>query len=196
MVRRAHVGDGVARGCLPAHSAPGRAVGEDTRGQRPTGEGVRRQPGNARSPGSRPRSHAALAEVVLSVPAAQPERDYPGQLETGPQAAADQSVLADRRADHGPRPGWRTMRGARWNSPRSASMARTGGPLAWKRPAAPSYSEPGSRPPPRSCSRMRYPVASSFARMTPPPMRSGSEPKSSSAGDDRRWLGIKDRTRS
>ena len=49
-------------------------------------------------------------------------------------------------------------RGARWNSPRSARVARTGGPWASRRPAPPICSGANSRPPPRLCSPRTCPV--------------------------------------
>ena len=65
-------------------------------------------------------------------------------------------------------------RGARWNSPRSAPAARTGGPWASRRPAPPICSAAHSRPPPRSCSPIPCPAAWNPARITPRPTRSGS----------------------
>ena len=47
------------------HAAP--TVGKGPRGRGTGGEGVPRQPGNPRSAGTRLRTHAVLAEVVLSV---------------------------------------------------------------------------------------------------------------------------------
>jgi hypothetical protein len=63
--------------------------------------------------------------------------------------------------------------GARWNSPRSAPLARTGGPWDSKQPAPPARSAANSRPPPRSCSPRPCPVMWNPAQMNPGPMRSG-----------------------
>ncbi len=81
-----------------------------------------------------------------------------------------------------PRPAarsWRASRGrassrsAGWNSPRSACVARTGGPSASRRAAPPGCSATNCRPPPRSCSPRPCPGACNPAPMTPGPLRSG-----------------------
>ena len=69
--------------------------------------------------------------------------------------------------------GWAASRSARWNSPRSARVARTGGPWDSRRPAPPASSAAHSRPPPRSCSPTPCPVAWNPARMNPGPTRNG-----------------------
>ena len=105
-----------------------------------------------------------------------PPRPDSGDLAAGvagPQEAADQPVLAGQRADRGARPRGRARsRGARWNSPRSARAARTGGRWASRRPAPPVCSAAPGRPP-RSCSPTLCPVACNPAQMTPGPIRSG-----------------------
>ena len=68
---------------------------------------------------------------------------------------------------------WTASRGARWNSPRSAPMARTGGPWASRRPAPPICSAAHWRPPPRSCSLTPRPAACNSAWTTPGPTRNG-----------------------
>ena len=70
--------------------------------------------------------------------------------------------------------GWRTSRGARWNPPRSARVARPGGHSGSKRPALPACSGANLKPRQRSCSPRHCPVGWNPARMTPGPMRSGS----------------------
>ena len=69
--------------------------------------------------------------------------------------------------------GWAASRGARWNSPRSTRLARTGGPWASRRPAPPICSAAPWRPPPRWYSPRPCPVACNPARMNPGPTRSG-----------------------
>ena len=85
-------------------------------------------------------------------------------------------------------------RGARWNSPRSAPAARTGGPWASRRPAPPTCSTVNCRLPPRSCSPSPCPQAWSPARITPGPTRSGSAgrraPKTTPTPEDRPWAGL------
>ena len=54
-----------------------------------------------------------------------------------------------------------------------ARAARTGGPWDSRRPAPPICSAANSRPPPRSCSPRRCPVAWNLARINPGPTRSG-----------------------
>ena len=76
------------------------------------------------------------------------------------------------RSWHPPR-GWAASRGARWNSPRSAPVARTGGPWASRQPAPPICSAAHSRPPRRWCSPRPCPVVWNPARMNPGPTRSG-----------------------
>ena len=76
------------------------------------------------------------------------------------------------RSWHPPR-GWAASRGARWNSPRSTPVARTGGPWASRPPAPPICSAANSRPPRRWCSPRPYPVVWNPARMNPGPTRSG-----------------------
>ena len=63
--------------------------------------------------------------------------------------------------------------GARWNSPRSATSTRTGGPWAWKRPVPPNRSATGSRPPPRSSSPRPCRAALTCASTIPGRMRTG-----------------------
>ena len=82
-----------------------------------------------------------------------------GRLEAGTQdagASAGSHSPADslRRAARG----WASSRGARWNSPRSTHVARTGGPWDSKPPAPPTCSPANSRPPPRSSSPRPCPV--------------------------------------
>ena len=166
---------GITRGHLSAGSAVFRAVGEGPRGRGAGGEGLPRQPGNPRGTRPRPRTPGVLAEVVLSGQPAHARQRRPAQLAAGAQAAADQPVRAGQRA--GPdarRQGRAGSRGARWNSPRSAPAARTGGPWASRRPARPICSAAHSRPPPRSCSPIPCLAAWNPARITPGPTRSGS----------------------
>ena len=66
-----------------------------------------------------------------------------------------------------------SSRGAKWNSPRSAPAARTGGPWASRRPAPPNCSAANSRPPPRSCSPTPCPAACNPDRTNPGPTRNG-----------------------
>ena len=66
MVRPVPGPDGGTRGHLSAGSAAARAVGEGPRGPGAGGEGLPREPGNPAG-GPRPRPHAVLAEVVLSL---------------------------------------------------------------------------------------------------------------------------------
>ena len=68
---------------------------------------------------------------------------------------------------------WARSRGARWNSPRSVRLARTGGPWDWRRPAPTICSAANCRPPPRSCSPRPCPAAWNPARMNPGPIWSG-----------------------
>ena len=70
-------------------------------------------------------------------------------------------------------PGRATSRGARWNSPRSARAARTGGPWASRRPAPLACFAANSRPPPRSYSPRPCPAAPNPARINPRPTRNG-----------------------
>ena len=151
-----------------------RDVGEDPRGRGAGGEGVSRQPGDPRGGGPRPRTPGVLAEVVLSrsaraarTAATRPAggRSARGGGSAGSQGPAGRSWRAPR--------GWAASRGARWNSPRSARLARTGGPWASRRPAPPICSAAHSRPPPRWCSPRPCPVAWNPARMNPGPTRSG-----------------------
>ena len=72
-----------------------------------------------------------------------------------------------------PPPGRDWSRGARWNSPRSAPVVRTGGPWASRRPAPAICSAAHWRPPPRWCSPRPCPVVWNPARMNPGPTRSG-----------------------
>ena len=72
-----------------------------------------------------------------------------------------------------PSRGWARSRGARWNSPRSTPLARTGGLWGSRRPAPLICSAANSRPPPRSCSPRPCPVVWNPERMNPGPMRSG-----------------------
>ena len=60
-----------------AGSAVAGAVGKGPRGRGPGGEGVPRQPGNPRGGGTRPRPHAGLAEVDLSLSPLGQDRDDP-----------------------------------------------------------------------------------------------------------------------
>jgi hypothetical protein len=72
-----------------------------------------------------------------------------------------------------PSRGWASAGGARWNSPRSVPVARTGGPWDSRRPAPPACSAAHSRPPPRSCSPRPCPEAWNPARFNPGPIRNG-----------------------
>ena len=98
----------------------------------------------------------------------------PGRLAAGTQDAAHQPVPAVQPDSvmRAPR-GWAGRRDARWNSPRSAPVARTGGPWASRRPAPPVCSAANSRPPSRSCSPRCCPGVWNLARMKPGPTRSG-----------------------
>ena len=174
MVRAVPGHEAVTPGQLPAGSAVARAVGEGPRGPGTGREGIPREPGNPGGAGPGPRPHGVLAEVVLSLQPARPGQRRPGRLEAGTQDAAHQPVLTGQRADRGARArGGPSSRGARWNSPRSAPAASTGGPWASRRPAPPACCAAHSRPPPRSCSPTPCPEAWNPARMNPGPMRSG-----------------------
>ena len=93
-----------------------------------------------------------LAEVVLSVsPLRQDGGDPPAGSRYARGAASAGSRWPAGRSRH-PARVWTASRGARWNSPRSAPVARTGGPWASRRPALPICSAANSTRPPRSCS--------------------------------------------
>ena len=64
-------------------------------------------------------------------------------------------------------------RGAGSNSPRSAPVARTGGPWDSRRPAPPPSCAASSRPPPRWCLPRRCPAVRNPDRSNPGPMRNG-----------------------
>ena len=104
----------------------------------------------------------------------------PSQDSAGPPAGGRYARGGGSAGSHGPagrsRPalwGGASTRGARWNSPRSARLVRTGGPWASRRPAPPICSAANLRPPLRSCSPRPCRVGWSPARMTPGPMRDG-----------------------
>ena len=143
--------DGVTAGHLSPGSAAARAVGEGPWGA-PGGEGLPRGPGNPGGDRPRPRAPGVLAEVVVSLQPAPPRRDSAGPVGWRPVrkgGASAGSRWPPGRSWRPPR-GWAGSRGARWSLPRSARVARTGGPWAWRRPAPPSCSAGNSRPPPCS----------------------------------------------
>ena len=132
-------------------------------------EGVLEVAGRARG------AHGGMAEVVLPHQPAPPAQRAPARLAPGRQEAACQPVLrpggTDRGTCHRPRP---TGRGARWNSPRSTWVARTGGPWASRRPAPPNCSTANSRPT----------VALVFAQALP----GGVEPGTNDSSSYAQWL--------
>ena len=143
---------GITRGHLPPGSAVARAVGKGPRGRGTGGEGIPRQPGNPRGGRPRPGADGVLAEVVLFPSAPPPAQRSPRPA--GYRWGGGASPVLAGHPGRSWRPPWgrARSRGARWNSPRSASAARTGGPWGSRRPAPPICSAAHSRPPPRSSS--------------------------------------------
>ena len=107
----------------------------------------------------RARGPGGMAEVVLPHQPAPPGQRHP---------AGWRPVGKRRRISRFMQPGGQIVTpatglghepGARWNSPRSTWVARTGGRWASKRPAPPNCSAANSRPLSRSCSPRHCPVA-------------------------------------
>jgi hypothetical protein len=98
----------------------------------------------------------------------------PGRLPASTQKAAHQPVPTGQRDDRGVRArGWARSCDVRWNSPRSAPVATTGGRWDSRRPAPPICCPANSRPPPRSCSPKPCPAVWKPPRMNPVPTHSG-----------------------
>ena len=98
----------------------------------------RGSPGILEVAGTRPRAPGVLAEVVLSLQPAPPGRRAarPAGRRSARGGASAGSHWPAGRSWRAPQ-GRAASRGARWNSPRSAPVARTGGPWASRRPAPP-----------------------------------------------------------
>ena len=117
-----------------------------------------------------------------------------GDLAAGDRyAKAGESAGSQWRAGRsrpGPR-GWIMGRGARWNSRRSARLARTGGPWGSRRPAPATGCAAHCRPPQLSCSLRPCPAARNPAGRNPGPTRSGCAsdraPRVTPTPDERRF---------
>jgi hypothetical protein len=123
----------------------------------------RAAPADAWSPG---RSGPFPLARSTSTAATRPVGDWyaKGDASAGSHSPADRSWRAAR--------GWTRSRGATWNSPRSAPVAKPGGPWGSRRVDLPICSAAHSRAPPGSCSPTPCPVRNP-ASMNPGPTCSG-----------------------
>jgi len=105
-------------------------------------------------------------------PVGQDNDDLPGWRPVRKRRRISRFSLASRPVATQPQD-WARSPGARWNSPRSSPLARTGGPWDSRRPAPRMRFTARCRPPQRSCSLRPCPAAWNPARMNPGPIWSG-----------------------